>query len=145
MNSWVKAIASFFYVGYLPKAPGTFGSLAGLWLAWLFNRELVFILIAFSVIGFAISPAARSAFRQEDPREFVLDEVAGMMLGLLWIPKKPVLFMLGFLFFRIFDIWKPWPICRIQENKNALSIMWDDLAAGFFANLILQVLLKFQS
>ena len=145
MNSWIKAVASFFYVGFLPKAPGTFGSLAGLILAWFLNPNIVFILSALSIIGFVISPAARIAFRQDDPKEFVIDEVTGMMLTVLWLPKKLVLFILGFLIFRVLDIWKPWPIRLIQKNKNALSIMWDDLAAGFFANLILQSLLKFQS
>lgn len=144
MNSWVKTLASFFYIGNLPKAPGTFGSLAGFALAWFFNQHLWALLAALSFVGFAIAPAAQKAFGQNDPKEFVLDEVAGMMLAVLWIPKSLVFFITGFLLFRLFDIWKPWPIILIQKSQRAVSIMWDDLAAGLLANLMLQIFLKFQ-
>ena len=145
MNSWLKAIASFFYIGYLPKAPGTFGSLAGLTIAWFFNQHLMFILISFLLIGLLISRPARNTFGNDDPKEFVLDEVIGAMLTVLWLPKTPLFFLAGFLLFRLFDIWKPWPIILIQKSKSTLGIIGDDLAAGFSANLILQIALKFQS
>src|SRR3989338_4383444 len=130
MNNWVKALASFFYVGYLPWAPGSFGSLAGLLIAWYFYGALPYLTIAFCLLGFILCKPATAVFSSKDPAPFVLDEVCGMMLGVLWLPKTPVVFLAGFILFRLFDILKPWPISRIQKNPNPSSIMLDDLAAG---------------
>ncbi len=145
MNSWVKALASFFYIGFLPKAPGTWGSLCGLLLAWFFNPQLGGLLIVLSLSGFLIAAPARSVWNNPDPKEFVLDEVVGMMLSVLWLPKKIAIFAAGFLLFRVFDIVKPWPISQIQKSKHPSSILWDDLAAGLLANLILLLVLQLQS
>lgn len=145
MNSWVKAIASFFYVGFLPKAPGTWGSLCGLFLAWFFNREQAWVFTVLSISGFFIATRAQEVWKNQDPKEFVLDEVVGMMLSVLWMPKRIVIFAAGFFLFRILDITKPWPISRIQKSKHSSSILWDDLAAGLLTNLILQLTLQLQS
>lgn len=141
MNILVKALASFFYVGCLPLAPGTFGSLAGLLIAWYFYGALPYLVVLFSVIGFVICKPAVAVFSAKDPSSFVLDEVCGMMLSVLWLPRVWFVLLLGLLLFRLFDTWKPWPIRLIQQNPNPLSILWDDLAAGALVNVVLQALI----
>lgn len=61
-----------------------------------------------------------------------------MMLTLLFLPKEPIFFLAGYILFRIFDVWKPWIIGKLEKLQTPTSIMWDDLAAGFVSNLILQ-------
>ncbi len=139
----VKLLASFYYVGYLPWMPGTWGSLAALAIAWFFNENLVWLTIIFSVTGFLICKPAEEAFHAKDPSRFVLDEVAGMSLGVLCLPKNLILYAGGFILFRVLDVWKPGPIGWIQKSKMPSSIMWDDLLVGVFVNLFLQVATRF--
>ncbi len=142
-DRFVRFFASFFYLGYSPLAPGTCGSIGGILLAWFFYRQATFILTLLAVGGFLISKPAREIFNSDDPRQFVLDEVCGMMLTLLGMPRILWLFGAGFVLFRIFDVLKPWPINRIQSMENPASILWDDLAAGFFSNVCLRLILHF--
>ena len=139
MKRAVGLIASFFYVGYAPWIPGTFGSLAGAVLAWQLNPTLPYLLFFFSILGFCVSAPAEQFFESKDPKQFVMDEVCGMMLSVLWLPHDWRLFAAGFVLFRFFDVLKPWPISRIQSSRSPLSIMWDDLAAGAAVNVILQI------
>ena len=143
MSGFVKALASFFYIGYLPLAPGTWGSLAGLASAWWFYPVLAPLTLILSVIGFCLCRPAEDAFQTKDPARFVLDEVCGMMLSVLWLPRSPRIFIAAFVLFRIVDTLKPCPICLIQKSKSPLSIMWDDLAAAVLVNLFLQAGVRF--
>ncbi len=136
----VKPLATFFYIGNTPLAPGTLGSLAGLFIAWFLNGFLIQEFMILSFIGFLISRPAVEVYGTKDPRCFVLDEVCGMILSVLWVPLNPIMYLLGFTLFRIFDSVKPWPISLIQKSEAPTAIMWDDLAAGFFVNLLLQIL-----
>ncbi len=136
----VKFLASFFYIGYLPVMPGTWGSATGALLAWFFNEGLVWQVTVFSLAGLFISSIAERAFDEKDPSRFVLDEVAGIMISVLWIPKKIALFVVAFILFRIFDTMKPWPISMVQKSKMPTAIMWDDLLAGLFVNILLQII-----
>jgi phosphatidylglycerophosphatase A len=137
----IKAIATFFGVGFLPLAPGTWASALALGLAWILPGPLAAWLALFCVAGFLVCRPSQKIFASADPKQFVMDEVCGMMLSVLWIPKDVRFFFLAFVFFRALDIWKPWPISRIQESTHASSILWDDLAAGLIANLILQAII----
>lgn len=137
----IKLLASFFFTGKLPWCPGTFGSLVGLGLAWGLDPLFAgWFLVVFCLLGFWISDPARRAFHSDDPKEFVLDEVCGMMLAVLWLPKTLGIYLAGFVLFRILDTLKPWPISLVQKSKNPLAIMGDDLLAGIGVNLILRVL-----
>ncbi len=100
--------------------------------------SLVAWFLFFCVAGFWVCRASQKVFGTQDPKQFVMDEVCGMMLSVLWIPKEPGFFLIAFLLFRALDIWKPWPISKIQKNRHPSAILWDDLAAGLIANLILQ-------
>jgi phosphatidylglycerophosphatase A len=135
----VRMLTSFFYVGYAPFWPGCFGSAAGLAvLHWTDPVSAAILLILFSAVGFVLCEPSRTAFSSDDPKPFVLDEVAGMMLSVLFLPKSIFIYAAGFIIFRILDVVKPWFIGRIQNQKGAWSIMADDLAAGFLTNCIVR-------
>lgn len=140
-DRFVQVCASFFYIGYLPVGPGTFGSLAGLALAWYLHQYILSLFIVLTVLGLAICKPSVRLFSKHDSQHFVLDEVAGMLLSVLWLPLDPITYINGFLLFRILDTFKPWPIILLQRSKSAFSIMTDDLAAGLAVNLILRIFL----
>ena len=134
-----KRIGSFFYLGHLPWAPGTWGSLAGLLIFWFASEKAhVPVFLGATTVAFCACPGAVRAYASKDPSQFVADEVCGMMLGLLWLPKKTELYLAGFILFRFFDIVKPWPISVLQKKEGPSFIVWDDLLAGVFANLALR-------
>lgn len=143
----VKTVSSFFYVGYLPLIPGTFGSLAGLFIFYLLrNNQAYFILCAFivTVIGFISCGKAEEVFKKKDSRNIVIDEVSGMMLSLILLPAELKVSILAFFLFRLLDTLKPYPADRIQDMKGSLGVMGDDIVAGVYTNIILQAALKAQ-
>jgi phosphatidylglycerophosphatase A len=132
-------IATWFGAGLLPKAPGTWGSLAAVpfalllaWAggAWLLTAGTVLLL----PLGIWASGwyAARDQF--DDPGEVVVDEVAGQWIALVPAGLDPLACFLGFVLFRVFDVWKPWPVGWIDRSvKGGVGIMADDLVAGLYA------------
>jgi phosphatidylglycerophosphatase A len=139
----VKAISSFFYAGYLPCIPGTFGSLAGVGMYLLLGRHPYLYWIVTVVVvcaGFAVGTAAERVFGTKDPRYVVIDEVAGMLLCFALVPFDERLIWVGFLLFRALDTCKPYPANRIQNLSGAAGIMCDDLiAAGYSAAILYAV------
>jgi phosphatidylglycerophosphatase A len=141
-------IASGFYIGFLRGAPGTYASLAaslGFLLAYFYARVIhpplhlsAVCLIAVAGV-FASGEASRRA-GSEDPRFVVVDEIAGQLLTYLFVPINAVNLITGFAAFRVFDIWKPFPIRRLERLKGGVGIMADDLMAGVYGNLALQIL-----
>ena len=142
MNRFVKFAASVGGLGYLP-AGGTVGSAVGFALAWYFNASLAYLLAGVSVAGYLLCRPAREAFGDVDPHPFILDEVAGMLLAVWGLEKGFPVFFTAFVLFRILDVVKPWPISIFQRNKSPLDIMSDDLAAGAFVNILLQILARY--
>lgn len=132
-------VSTWFGAGLLPVAPGSWGALAALPVAWLIlafgSPRLLFLaaLIAF-LIGCA---AARHYMRytpSKDPKEVVIDEVSGQWLTLLFAePSVWWHWLLGFLVFRLFDIAKPWPANLIDRRSGAFAVMADDTIAGLYA------------
>jgi phosphatidylglycerophosphatase A len=146
-----RLIAIFFGAGLLRPAPGTWGSLAALILGALINRYLGFpALVAATVLAILAGFwAVRRELAQrpgDDPSEFVIDEVAGLLIALLftagplwqrgWEGFLPwPAYAAPFLFFRLFDIWKPWLVGRADRRHDADGVMLDDLWAGLFAGI----------
>lgn len=136
-------LATWFGVGRLPVAPGTWGSLAALPCAWaLYRLGGSVALIAATVVVFCIGLWAADAYiaasENPDPAPVVIDEVAGQWLTLLVVPADLILYALGFVLFRLFDILKPWPISWADRNiKGGFGIMFDDILAGVYAGIIL--------
>ncbi len=142
-KSVVKLISTFFYAGYVPKIPGTAGSICGLLLFLLVGYSLPATIITLSVLTVAALLVIREAeeiFGQKDSQHIVIDEVIGMMIALLFIPMKPVFIILAFVLFRVFDIAKPFPIRRIEKMKSPWGVVLDDVLAGIYANLSVRLI-----
>lgn len=137
-----KVIASCFFIGYIPVAPGTFGSLAGLFFIWLLRPDYLqqtFIIIAFFIVGVISSQAAEKEYGQKDSPKIVIDEFVGYLISTAFLPITAGYLISAFFLFRFFDILKPSPIKVVERHfSGGLGIMLDDVAGGIFANLILQ-------
>jgi len=145
MNQLIMALATGLYVGNIHKAPGTWGSLAAL-LPWFFIKDLplltyLLILLLLFVVGFFVSGSAEKIIDSPDAGCIVIDEILGMFITLMLAPAHPVAWILGFVLFRIFDIWKPFPVSWFDQNiHGGIGIMMDDVIAGIYALLSLQLL-----
>ena len=148
MHTLIIIIATGFYSGYLPKAPGTWGSLVGLVLFFLLhslNLEMYLAVVAgiFFVGTFAAGEAEKIMDRQ-DPGLGVIDEILGILGTMIAVPATPLTMVLGFILFRIFDIFKPFPIGLVDQRfHGGLGIMLDDIVAGIYSLIILQLLVRF--
>lgn len=146
-NFLTKIIATVFFVGYLPLIPGTFGSLVGVglfYLLWGFSGWIYFFSISgLIIVGLITSGAAERLFNKKDPGCIVIDEVAGMLVALSFMPPDFKIIILGFLIFRILDTLKPYPAGRLQNMHGAVGVMGDDLVAGVYTNVVLLLILRF--
>jgi len=129
-------------VGYLPFAPGTFGTLAGL-VVMVILRPALPLHIALSVfsiiIGVISSTHAERLFNKKDPSYVVIDEFAGYIVSLLFLPLSWGYIIAAFFLFRIFDIIKPPPLRKLEYSlKGGFGIMADDIGAAVYTNLLLQ-------
>ena len=136
-----RFVATFFYLGKLPFAPGSWGSLGAL-LLWLllpvtFSVHLSVIIILF-VLGVYSSSRMAKYLDDHDPSEVVIDEVVGMGISLFMLPHNFLLYLLSFILFRVFDILKPSFIYRIQNLSGGWGIMLDDVLAGLLTFTIVK-------
>ncbi len=142
MTFLTKVIATFFGVGYIPLVPATWASALTVVLAWYLPYGLGYWILAFFAAGLWACAPSRAVFKSKDPKQFVMDEVVGMGLSVLWLPKNLSLYAAAFILFRILDVWKPGFISKIDEQDHPFSILLDDVAAGVLANVILQVAVR---
>ncbi|OGQ87051.1 MAG: phosphatidylglycerophosphatase A [Deltaproteobacteria bacterium RIFOXYD12_FULL_56_24] len=144
MDRLFMGIATGFGAGYLPKAPGTWGSLLALPLHF-FLRQLApnyyaLALTAIFFIAVITAGQAEKILDRKDPGVVVIDEVIGMLITLIAAPDNPLIWLLGFFIFRFFDIFKPYPIRLIDQRLNGgLGIVLDDVLAGIYSLIILQI------
>ena len=127
-------------LGLAPVAPGTVGSLGGLLLVWLLwplggSWAVAAGTVAAVAVGLWSSGAGVVRYGP-DPGPVVIDEIAGQMLALLFLAPNPAALAVGFVLFRVFDVWKPWPVRPAEKLPGASGIMADDLLAGIYANLV---------
>lgn len=142
----IKIIGSCFGLGYISKAPGTFGSIPGVVL-FLLTRNFspwtqAGLFFGFCLLAIGISERIERIERNKDPEEVVIDEAVGMWatLFLIWDSSFSVI-LVAFVLFRLLDILKPFPINLFQTYRGGTGIVADDLAAGMVANLIMRLLL----
>ena len=139
---WAWLIATFFGSGLLKPGPGTWGSAAAL-VIWITTAQILhpthlplLTLIAAILATLIGIPAATIVAREsggKDPSHVVIDEVAGQLIPLIICPPDWPHAVLAFLLFRLFDIFKPWPIRRLEQLPAGTGIVLDDVAAGIFA------------
>jgi phosphatidylglycerophosphatase A len=140
-------LATWFGCGYFPWAPGTAGSLAALVIAFALHASLgagrltfAILILLFLYPAIWASTRAGRLLETADPRIVVVDEVLGQWLTLLGAAVLNWKTLLAaFLLFRLFDIWKPWPIRRLEDLPEGAGIVADDLAAGLYGALILSI------
>jgi phosphatidylglycerophosphatase A len=146
-NQAILLVGQGFGLGRMPFAPGTFGTLPGLLLAWLFwQGGNGFYLVATGVVlALSVWIAKRSAQMldvADDPR-IVIDEIAGMLVALALVPPSTLALVIGFCVFRLLDIAKPAPISTVDRQvKGGMGIVLDDVLAGIATNLVLQLLFR---
>jgi phosphatidylglycerophosphatase A len=137
------ALATAGGVGYIPFAPGTFGSLVGLLLWWLLPVSLpvqLTVIVVIFIVGSWSGSVAERHFASTDPGPVVIDEVLGMLVTLLLNPVGWGGAILGFLLFRASDIIKPYPANKLEQLHGGVGVMADDLMAAIYANLALRII-----
>ena len=153
MDNFLKKIKEFivtgFFTGYIPFMPGTFGTLVGVVIYILFSQ---FNLFYYIFIGFLLTIsipltdyAEKHIFKEKDPQRIVLDEVVGYLIAMVSFRFDGSLdsiryMVIGFILFRVFDIWKPYPIKASQKLNGGLAVVIDDVLAAVYTNLFLQFL-----
>ena len=146
-DPWVL-LCTGFGVGFLPRVPGTWGSLLGIGLWWVVFQELgptESILVVGLAIGFAwlvIRQTCR-AYNVEDEPAIVIDEIVGQWIALLWVPRSLWVVCLAFLLFRFLDITKPWPVSWADRSvRGPLGILLDDVIAGMATCIVVHVVVR---
>lgn len=149
-----RLIVSCFGLGWLPIAPGTWGSLPPVIIFALLCQsragvtETNILMVGLAIIGSVacvrFAPASIAAMGKSDPGEVVMDEFAGQSLAFVGIaaimPSQMIVAAaLGFLLFRLFDIVKPWPIYKLESLPGGWGILADDLLAGIYAAIVFQI------
>jgi phosphatidylglycerophosphatase A len=143
-NSLARLFATFFYVGYFPFASGTVASFAGLALCIIFYDNLVLyslVLAVVLVLGFLSSGIVETMVKQKDPSCVVIDEVAGMMISLFLLPMTVPVIWITFFLFRAFDMFKVYPMNKLEAMGGGKGIMMDDVVAGIYTNIVMHAAL----
>jgi phosphatidylglycerophosphatase A len=147
VNRLAVTLATWFGCGYFPWGPGTAGSLAAVLIALALHTwfgvgrgGLAVLVLVFLLPGIWASTRTAQILKSEDPGMVVVDEVLGQWLTLLGASALNwKTFLGGFLLFRLFDIWKPWPIRRLESLPDGTGIVVDDLAAGVYGAIVLTI------
>ena len=144
LNFFEKLIGSAFFTGYIPFAPGTFGSLFAL-LIYLIpgfeNPVLLLLLISlFSIVGIFVGTKFELVYGK-DPKQCTIDEMVGMWISLLFVPKSILPVLAAFIIWRIFDIVKPFPANIAEKLSGGLGIMLDDIIAAIYSLAITHILI----
>jgi phosphatidylglycerophosphatase A len=148
MNYFILLLATGLGAGYSPIAPGTIGTLLSIPI-YLFLSRIPFPLYELTLLTFFffsvwISENAEVFFGKRDDQRIVIDEMAGFLITMLWIPRTILSVVMGFILFRFFDILKPFPIRRLEKSwKGGFGIVLDDVIAGVYGNIILQLIYLF--
>ena len=144
MNRFFLFLAAGFGAGYVPMAPGTAGTLVAIPI-FLVLSPIPFPLYELTIVAFFFfaswisGEAERCWGRKDDPR-IVIDEITGYLITMLWLPKTTLFIILGFFLFRFFDIVKPPPIRLLEKVKGGYGVVLDDVLAGVYANIVLQII-----
>ena len=140
-----KIIGSTLGCGFFPLAPGTVGSFVAIVALWFVSPMHSIVLFLASVLFFFIGVWASTICEEDwghDPGRVVWDEVVGMMVSVIALPKHWVIYVAAFFLFRFFDIVKPFPANKSQELPKGWGVMVDDVIAGIYTNVVLQIIFK---
>ena len=143
-DRWIRMLATGFGTGLSPVAPGTAGTLAGVliclasWpLPWLFRFSFV---VAISAVSIYVAGEAEKHYGNTDDQRIVIDEIAGYQVAMLPVAVTGLHLLTAFVLFRIFDIWKPFPLKHFQKFPGGWGVVADDLGAGVYAGILMLIL-----
>jgi phosphatidylglycerophosphatase A len=145
MRTFGVLVSTCGYVGYVPVAPGTAGSLLGLGL-YAFVRWCdvwgleIFVILAITILGIWSASVGERYFERKDPGYIIIDEVAGILFTFLFLPVTWIGAIIGFLVFRFFDIVKPFPVRQTERLPGGWGVMFDDLVAAVYSHLVIRLL-----
>ncbi len=144
INFIENLLGSGFYTGYIKTASGTWGSFAGLIIYLIPGFEnpslMILVISLFILIGVPIATKFESIYGK-DPKECTIDEIVGMWITLLFLPKKVWWIILAFLIWRVLDIIKPYPVRNLEKVKRGWGIMLDDIMAGIYSFISIQLII----
>lgn len=147
---WATLTATFFGIGHMGPGPGTWASAATmlLWAALshalpypLRTPVLIALAVVVTLVGIPAATRAARACAKKDPSFVVIDEVAGQLISLIAVPLSWKTFLAGLILFRVFDILKPPPVRQLERLPEGTGIVLDDVAAGIYALVVMQLLL----
>ncbi len=143
-DSLIKFFTSVGYAGYSPFAPGTVGTFVAMAAYWLLPDLSptcrLFVIAVLFIAGVPASSRAEIIYGENDCGRIVLDEFVGYWIAMMFLPPTPAYLIAGFVVFRFFDIIKPSPVRELERKySGGMGIMIDDVAAGIYSNLALQV------
>ena len=144
MNRFILFLASGFGAGFSPFAPGTAGTLVAipmeLLLSSIVSPVYELTILTFFFFSSWIAERAEDHWQRRDDRRIVIDEMMGYFLALLWIPKTLLFISVGFLLFRLLDTVKPFPCHQLEKARGGFGVVLDDVFAGVYTNMALQLL-----
>jgi phosphatidylglycerophosphatase A len=147
MNKLTREVVMFLaqgaYSGRAPMAPGTAGTAVGvlmyLWMRRLSPEAYVLFCLLIVLIGMWIADRAEGLLGKKDHPSIVIDEVAGYLVSVAMLPGTWSFIIAAFVLFRVFDIMKPYPLKRLQNLRGGAGVMADDIGAGVYTNVVLQI------
>jgi phosphatidylglycerophosphatase A len=145
MKKIIKLIASFFYLGFTPFISGTIASCAGVFLYFLWKDNFLIytvVMLVVTVLGFLVAAPAERIFQKKDSEKIVIDEVAGLLWAFWGLQLDFTLAFTGFFIFRALDAFKVYPANRLEKMKGSVGVMADDLVAGVYTNIVLQIITR---
>ena len=143
-----KLLATFFYVGYLPFAPGSMATALGVALVYYFSQHMAsycFVFLFLSISGFYVCGKMEEIAQKKDPSCVVLDEVAGTMIAFFLLPMTPSVMITAFFIFRAFDMFKIYPAFQLEKLGGGRGIMLDDIVAGLYTNVVMHAALQLKA
>jgi phosphatidylglycerophosphatase A len=152
-TTWAWLVGTFFGIGNLKPGPGTWASLATVLLWWAAMRAVPYhqhwaytlaLAVAVMLVGIAASTIVARESGTKDPSFVVIDEVAGQLVALIFVPVEWKYLLASLILFRGFDIFKPPPLRRLERLPEGTGIMVDDMGAGLYAWVIMMVLLHYR-
>ena len=144
-DSISKKIATSFGLGYVSTFPGTMASFLILFPLWFIkdninNYYFLLLILLLSICSLLIIKKAISNSQDKDPKCIIIDEYIGQSFAIMFVDQQITQYFLAFLFFRVFDIFKPFPINLIDSFKNEYGVLFDDILAGIYSGIIVILL-----
>ncbi len=143
MDWIIRFLATGFFVGYSPFAPGTMGTLVAFLLYAILPTTVPFywmLILCLIIGGTIISQRAENIIGEVDSPKIVIDEICGYFIAMAFLPKTLGLMIVGFVIYRLLDVIKIYPMKKLEMLAGGLGIMLDDICAGIITNLILHII-----